>query len=117
MKRAVLGALLGAGLVMAAVAAAEQRGEITSQRTMPAAPAPAAVAGSELIVVPASLGEKGQMLTVVDPRQRVISVYHIDAAGKIALKSVRNIQWDLQMTYLNNDLPLPQEIRSLLEQR
>ena len=81
-------------------------------------PAPAAAAGSELIVVPTSLGDKGQMLTVVDPRQRVLSVYHIDlATGKIALKSVRNIQWDLQMTYLNNENPLPQEIRSLLEQR
>ena len=58
------------------------------------------------------------MLTVVDPRQRVLSVYHIDVAtGKIALKSVRNIQWDLQIDDLNNDKPLPQEIRSSLEQR
>lgn len=109
MKRAVLGTLLGIGFVTAAVALAEQRAT---------SPVTAATASSELIVVPASLGEKGQMLTVVDPRQRVVSVYHIDlATGKIALKSVRNIQWDLQMTYLNNESPLPQEIRSLLEQR
>jgi hypothetical protein len=118
MKRAVLGILLGVGLVTAAVAVAEQRGEVYAQRTAPVAPAPGAAAGSELIVVPTSLGEKGQMLTVVDPRQRVLSVYHIDlGSGKIALKSVRNIQWDLQMAYLNNENPLPQEIRSLLEQR
>ena len=58
------------------------------------------------------------MLTVVDPRQRVLCVYHIDlATGKIALKSVRNIQWDLQINDLNNENPLPQEIRSLLDQR
>ena len=116
MKRIVLGTLLGVGLVMVAVALADQRGEVLAQRAMPAAQAPAA--GSELIVVPTSLGDRGQMLTVVDPRQRVLSVYHIDLmTGKIALKSVRNIQWDMQMTYLNNENPLPQEIRSLSEQR
>ena len=65
-----------------------------------------------------AVGRARQMLTVVDPRQRVLSVYHIElATGKIALKSVRNIQWDLQMTDLNNEKPFPQEIRSLLEQR
>ena len=115
MKRVVLGVFLGVGLLMAAVAAAQQRGEMLSQR---AAPAPAAVAGSELIVVPTPLGEKAQILTVVDPRQRVMSVYHIDlVSGKIALKSVRNIQWDLQFTDFINESPVPKEIRSSLEQR
>ena len=118
MKRAILGTLVGMGLVMAAAAVAEQRGEYLAQRAAPAASAPTASAGTELIVVPASVGEKVQMLTVVDPRQRVLSVYHIDmATGKIALKSVRNIQWDLQINDLNNENPLPQEIRSLLEQK
>ena len=114
MNRLVLGALLVIGLVTAAVAVAQQRGEVVTQR----AAAPALAAGSELIVIPTPLGDKGQVLTVIDPRQRVLSVYHIDlVTGKITLKSVRNIQWDLQMTYLNNESPLPQEIRSLLEQR
>jgi hypothetical protein len=118
MKRAVLGTLLGVGLVTAAVAVAEQRGEFSAQRTAVAPPAPAAAAGSELIVVPTSLGDKGQMLTVVDPRQRVLSVYHIELmTGKITLKSVRNIQWDLQIVALNNEVPLPKEIQSGLEQR
>jgi len=116
MKRAMLGILLGVVMVVAAAAAmAEQRGDLFAPR---AAAAPIASAGAELIVVPTPLGDKGQMLTVIDPRQRVLGVYHIDlATGKIALKSVRNIQWDLQMMYLNNENPLPQEIRSLLEQR
>jgi hypothetical protein len=117
MKRVVLGILMGMGLVMAAAAMAEQRGELLPQRGAPAIPAPAAV-GAEMIVVPTSLGDKVQMLTVVDPRQRVLSVYHIDmATGKIALKSVRNITWDLQINDLNNENPLPQQIRSLLEQK
>ena len=116
MKRAVLGSLVCVGLVMAAVGAAGQRGEVFAQRVTP--PAPPAVAGSELIVVPATLADKGQMLTVVDPRQKVVCVYHIDlATGKIALRSVRKIHWDLQMTYMNNENPLPQEIQSLLEQK
>ena len=117
MNRAMLGTFVGVGFVIAAVAVAQQRGENAGQRVMPPPSAPA-VGGSELIVVPTSLGEKGQMLTVVDPRQRVLCVYHIDmTTGKIALKSVRNMQWDLQITHLNNENPLPQQIRSLLEQR
>jgi hypothetical protein len=114
MKRAVLGSLLVLGLVMVAVAVGQQRGDGISQR---GAAVPAAASGTELIVVPTPLGEKGQMLTVVDARQRVLSVYHIDLTGKVALRSVRNITWDLQMEHYNNENPLPREIRSLLEQR
>jgi len=121
MKSTVLGSLVCVGLVMAAVGAAGQRGEVFAQRMTPpapATPAPTAVAGSELIVVPTALGDKTQMLTVVDPRQKVVCVYHIDlATGKIALRSVRKIHWDLQMMYMNNENPLPQEIQSLLEQK
>jgi hypothetical protein len=116
MKSAMLGILIGVGLVMAAVAVAEQRGDGFAPRGT--APTAVPAAGSELVVVPTSLGERGQMLTVVDPRQRVLCVYHIDlATGKIALKSVRNIQWDLQINALNNEIPLPEEIRSQLQQK
>jgi hypothetical protein len=116
MKRAILGTLAGVGLVMAAAAMAEPRGEVVPQRGTSAAPA--AVAGTELIVAPTMLGDRVQMLTVVDPRQRVMAVYHIDTAtGKISLKSVRNIRWDLQIDHLNTDEPLPQQIRSMWEQK
>ena len=82
---------------------------------MPVGPA---ASGSELIVVPATLGDRVQVLSVVDPRQRVLCVYHIElATGKIALKSVRKLEWDLQIRDLNNDKPLPEEIRSLVEQK
>jgi hypothetical protein len=118
MKRTILGTLVGMALVMAAAAMAEQRGETLPQRGAPAMSAPVAVTGTELIVVPTTLADKVQMLTVVDPRQRVLGVYHIDAAtGKITLKSVRNIRWDLQIDHLNTDEPLPQAIRSMLEQK
>ncbi len=67
MKRTILGALVGMALVAAAVAVAEQRGDNLPQRgATPPAMMPAT--GSELIVVPTALGDKGQMLTVFDPR-------------------------------------------------
>jgi len=115
MKAVVLGALIGAGLVIATVGALDDRGEARAQQ-MP--PSRGAVAGSELIVVPAPATETAQLLVVVDPRLRAMSVYQIDlVTGKIALRSVRNIHWDLQVMQLNNENPLPQEIRALLEQR
>jgi len=95
---------------MAAVCVAQQRGEVYAQRGTPAA---AITGNAEVVVVPTVFGDKCQVLSVIDPRLRVLSVYHIDlATGSIALKSVRNFQWDLQVLSLNNDKPLPQEIES-----
>jgi len=46
----------------------------------------------------------------------VMSVYQIDAqTGRIALRSVLKIHWDLQMTEYNGESPLPREIQALLE--
>ena len=115
MKAPVLGILAGVGLVIAAIGIFDHRGEALAQQS---APARVARSGGDLIVVPAPVGEKAQLITVIDPKLRVMNVYKIDlATGKIALLSVRNINWDLQMMYLNNESPLPHEIRTLLEQR
>ncbi len=114
MKRLALGLLAGFGLLTAAMA--QQRTEGFGLMGMPATPAPAV--GAELIVVPTPLGDRGQMLAVIDPRQRVLCVYHIELpTGKISLKSVRNLQWDLQIEEFNNVSPSPKEIRSQLEPR
>ena len=81
-------------------------------------PLPNPVGGSELIAVPSPMGDKGQMLTVLDPHQQTMGVYWIEAGtGKITLRSVRNIRFDLMMTDFNGDNPLPREIRLQLEQR
>lgn len=115
MKVAMLGALAGAGLVIAALGTLDHRNDAFAQRVTPYDQAGAA---NQLIALSAPVGEKGQLLTVIDPRLRVMSVYHVDVAtGKIALRSVRNIHWDLQMTHFNSESPLPDEIRSLLESR
>ena len=116
MKRVVLGTLVGVGLVTAALSSPNNGRRLCSTCGPGLAGRRDGRLGTDCRAD--LVGEKSQMLTVVDPRQRVLSVYHIDlTTGKITLKSVRNIQWDLQMAYLNNENPLPQEIRSLLEQR
>jgi hypothetical protein len=59
-----------------------------------------------------------QQITLIDPRTRVMSVYHIDrTSGEISLRCVRKVQWDLQMDEFNGASPSPREIRSLLQQR
>ncbi|MHC4178397.1 MAG: hypothetical protein ACYSWU_12870 [Planctomycetota bacterium] len=115
MRAAVLGALAGAGLVLAAVGTLNHRNEVFAQGVVPYHQVDPS---GELIAVPGPVGEKGQLLTVIDRKRQVMSVYHIhQATGKIALRSVRNIQWDLQLTYLDNEGLLPQEIQSLLDTR
>jgi hypothetical protein len=115
MKPAALGALLGAGLVIVAAGLFGQRTEVFAQH---AAPYQATGSGNDLIALPMPAGDKSQMLTVIDPRQQAMGVYHVDlSSGKITLLSVRNIRWDLQMIEFNGVNPLPREIRLQLEQR
>ncbi len=112
MRRLVLGALATAGLAVAAVAAQEFPGGGIAQQPEPQY---RVGLGDQMIVVPGPCGEKGQLLTVVDPRQRTMAVYRVHGGdGQIELCSVRNIHWDLQMLYHNCQKPLPQEIRSAL---
>ena len=116
MKRAVVGALLGTGLLLVGIVVAQQRTEPIGRGAATAPPVSGPLAGSDLIVVPGACSEKGQMLTIVDSRQRAMCVYQIDAAGKIVLKSARGIEWDLRTPEFNTENPLPTEVRSWLEQ-
>jgi hypothetical protein len=112
MRNAFLGALAIAGLWMLVAGAAGGRDRVSA-----AGPATEGV-GQELVTLATPVGEKGQMLTIVDPRTRAICVYHVElATGAIALKSARNIHWDLQMTDYNGVSPLPGELRSMFGQK
>ncbi len=114
MKSLVIGVLAGAGLVMAAMGAAPAPKAVFAQ------PGPANLdrGGTGLIALTSPLADGKQQLLVIDRRQRVVGVYHVDpVSGAIVLKGVRNIHWDLQMIHFNGASPLPQEIRSLVEQR
>ncbi|MEX2186579.1 MAG: hypothetical protein WD875_07285 [Pirellulales bacterium] len=71
-----------------------------------------------MLAFSATLAEDRQQITIIDPTTRVMSVYHIEPkSGEIVLRAVRNVTWDLEMTVFNGTSPLPQEIRSQLQQR
>ena len=112
MRHSFVGAVLIAGLVIAATAA--------RSFSEPAAGSPvdipARAPGGELITHVTAADGQPQVVTVIDPRQRVMAIYHVDrATGQITPKSVRNFTWDLQMIEFNSGDPLPQDIRSGLQ--
>jgi hypothetical protein len=114
MKTAVLGALAGVGLMIVAAGWLDRGSSAYAQHAAPYAP-PGCDGG--LMAIPSGAGDGGQLITVVDSRARALGVYRVAGDGKIKLLSVRNIQWDLQVMQMNSDIPLPQEIRTLLEQK
>ncbi len=72
----------------------------------------------QLIALSSDADKLNQQVTLIDPRGRVMSVYHINRqTGEITLKGVRKFDWDLQMEDFNGVSPSPREIRSLLQQR
>jgi len=113
MRIAAAGILVAAGLVIASLAQTVNPHAVFADRV-----GSSSVSGSsQLITLVTPLGDNRQQLVVIDPELHVMSVYHLDAAGEIVLKSVRNFHWDLQMEQFNGTNPLPREIRSLLQQR
>ena len=114
MKAAVLGGLIGAGLCLVCLGTGLINGPVHAQRI----PDMDSRFTSDLIALSQNLAENRQQVTLIDPQQRVMGVYHIDATtGDVALKCVRNFHWDLQMSEFNGASPLPREIRSQVEQR
>ena len=111
MKATGFGLALGFGLLVAAVVwGGPQAGSRQMQDR--------AVPSDQLIAMSFDLGDGRQQVTMVDPRQRVLAVYHIDkASGGIALKGVRNVQWDLLMEDFNSaGTPTPREVRAISQQ-
>jgi hypothetical protein len=112
MKATGFGLVLGFGLLVAAVVwGGPQAGpsRLVQDRAVPS---------DQLIALSFDLGDGRQQVTMVDPRQRVLAVYHIDkASGGIALKGVRNVQWDLLMEDFNSaGTPTPREVRAISQQ-
>ncbi len=110
MRRSLVGALMIAGLVIAVVTGRGFSEPVEGQRGYFA---PNPLQSAELITHVSAPDGEPKMLTVIDPRQRVIAVYHVDrTSGAIALKSVRNFTWDMQMIEFNSGEPSPQDIRA-----
>jgi len=117
MRAVALGSLVVIGFVIAAVAAAPDRQDGISPRGASIHFYPNA-ANSDLIAVSANVRDQYQQVTVIEPKQRRIAVYHVDfATGQSALKSVRSIEFDLQLNQFNTKDPLPEELKTLLAPR
>ncbi|HEV8293517.1 MAG TPA: hypothetical protein VGP94_16390 [Tepidisphaeraceae bacterium] len=111
MRHSLFGALLGASLVIAVAA-----GRSSSESAYAPPVDSPAHAKSELMTHVSATDGQPLTVTVIDPRQRVMAVYHVDrASGEITPKSVRNFTWDLQMIEFNSGNPLPQDIRNGLK--
>jgi hypothetical protein len=111
MRVTLVGALLGASLVIGAMAGrGSSESAYSSGIDLPAR------ASSELFAQVTATDGQPLTVTVIDPRQRVMAVYHVDRnTGEITPKSVRNFTWDLQMIEYNSGKPLPQDIRNGLQ--
>lgn len=113
MKAAVIGALVG--IVLTIVVAGVLPVGTPARAQMGGGWQPGSA--SDLITSTAPAADNRQLVTVIDPKTRVLAVYMIDGAtGEVSLKSVRAFQWDLQLAEFNGTTPLPREIRSLVEQ-
>ncbi len=111
MQRIVLGGLLGVCLIGVVVVSDFWRGQLHAQ-ALTHKPL------GDLIALNSDVEEGRQQIVVIDPKSRVMSVYHIEhATGVISLKSARNIHADLLLDEFNTDSPLPKEIRAILDQR
>lgn len=77
-----------------------------------------AASGTGLMAFSKPLGDGQEQLILVDPQTRVLSVYHIEpATGKTALKSVRKLEWDLQLNAFNTQDPQPLDVRTMVAPR
>jgi hypothetical protein len=112
MRQSLLGAVIGAGLVIAMTA---DRGSSEPAGGPLLSSSPFGASGALITHVTAAEGHE-QMVTVIDPQLRVMAVYRVDrSTGKITPTSIRNFTWDLQMIEYNSGNPLPQDIRSGLQ--
>jgi hypothetical protein len=99
-----------AGLVALAVVGGWWSGELAAQRTSPP--------GSQgpLWISESRLDDTRRLLVVVDEVGRHLAIYHVDAAaGTLALKSTRDISWDLSVGDFNAQDPRPGAIQKMLQ--
>lgn len=69
-------------------------------------------AESDVQVLSTMLPGGTQQVVVVDSKAQSMAVYHVEPAqGRITLKSVRRLTWDLQMEQFNAIAPLPSELK------
>jgi len=111
MRQAIWGLLVVSGLLLVAIANRSERSHVFAQSPQSQ---PDAQDGLIALTVPA--GDGAEYVALVDPVERVMSVYEVEPkSGEIRLKSVRNVYWDLKMDEFNGTSPLPSDIRAMLK--
>ncbi|NBU41879.1 MAG: hypothetical protein EBS51_13975 [Planctomycetia bacterium] len=69
-----------------------------------------------LWVSESTIDEGRRLLIVVDSATRHAAVYHVDpGAGTVALRSTRDLSWDLVLEDFNAQEPTPAALRRMLE--
>ncbi|MFM8633691.1 MAG: hypothetical protein ACKOEX_02590 [Planctomycetia bacterium] len=79
---------------------------------------PVGESGDRLWISTMPLDESKHVLIVVDPIQRQVAIYHLDAStGTLSLKSTRDIGPDLQLGEFNALDPKPSALRKMLDMK
>lgn len=103
-------------LVAAVLTAWWAGSSVAERQTEPRTPYPTNAVGVDhggLVTHVISQESRPHTLVVADTDRKVVAVYHVDAAsGRLELKSVRNVTWDLQMLQYETTAPTPQEVRA-----
>lgn len=115
MRTAVLGLFIGAGLAIVIAGVFFTGEKVFAERPIEMQGG-RVITDSRMIALATTTVSGKQLVTLIDPHRKVMSVYHVElATGQISLKSVRNIRWDLQIDDFNGDSPLPKEIQAMLK--
>ena len=70
--------------------------------------------GTDVQTISVLLPNGVQQVVIHDTRAQTMAVYHIEGGGgRIQLKSVRDLTWDLKMEHFNGQSPLPAELRQM----
>lgn len=119
MRNAVVGSVVAVALLTGLVVGWISTSKADAQRPMREGPIAHQQQGEQsLVALSTDVDEQRTQITIIDPQSRALVVYHIDKpTGAVTLRSVRNVNWDLQMDEFNGKNPLPREIRSLLHTR
>jgi hypothetical protein len=73
-------------------------------------------AAGQLWISATPLDDQRQLLIVIDPAVKNAAIYHVDGgSGTLALKSTRDISWDLMVGDFNAQEPKPAALKRMLE--
>ena len=73
-------------------------------------------AGGSLWISDSSLDNGHRLLVIVDQELRTAAVYHVDGGtGSLALKSSRDISWDLMVGDFNALPPKPADLKRMFD--